>query len=125
MPVVRLSSPAGDAVIEAAEGDLLRDVLRRAGASPHNGRARMLNCKGLGSCGTCAVSVAGPVEPAALTRMERWRLGFPPHDAQRSRAAGMRLACQVRIGGDLDVRKRPGFWGAVPDGEAPCATAEP
>ncbi|MEM1416027.1 MAG: 2Fe-2S iron-sulfur cluster-binding protein, partial [Myxococcota bacterium] len=103
-------------LVAADAGEKLGDARRGAGATPHNGSARMLNCKGFGSCGTCALVVRGAVEPAELTRMERWRLDFPPHDATRSRAAGMRLACQVRVVGDLDVEKRSGFWGEAPEG---------
>ena len=87
------------------EGDCLRDVLCDVGASPHNGAACWLNCKGFGSCGTCAVEVRGPL--TERTAMERWRLGFPPHDGSQR----LRLACQVRVLGDLEVVKHPGFWG--------------
>lgn len=94
-------------VLEVSEGERLRDALLRRGRSPHAGQARWLNCRGLGSCGTCALRVRGPVEPRELTRMEAWRLGFPPHDASR----GLRLACQVRVAGDLTLEKLSGFWG--------------
>ncbi|MFN3182245.1 MAG: hypothetical protein ACE37F_09620 [Nannocystaceae bacterium] len=44
--------------------------------------------------------------------MERWRLGFPPHE----RTSGLRLACQIEVTGDIEVTKHPGFWGQdVPD----------
>jgi ferredoxin len=95
--------------IECHDGERLRDVLLRAGASPHNGNARWLNCKGFGTCGTCAVRVEGRVSDK--TRRERWRLSFPPHDP----ASGLRLACQVRVKGDLMVTKHAGFWGQETD----------
>lgn len=90
---------------ECEPGVSLRDALRREGLSPHDGRARWLNCTGIGSCGTCAVEVHGEVGPK--TAMERWRLDFPPHDA----SSGLRLACQVRVEHDLVVIKHGGFWG--------------
>ena len=91
--------------IDCEEGAILRDVLLDAGESPHNGRADLLNCRGHGSCGTCAVAVDGPVsEP---TWRERRRLDFPPHDPD----SGLRLACQCRVAGDLTVEKFDGFWG--------------
>jgi ferredoxin len=91
--------------VDCAAGAVLRDALFAAGETPHNGRACLLNCRGNGSCGTCAVAVSGPVsEP---TRRERLRLSVPPHDPD----AGLRLACQTRVLGDVTVEKFDGFWG--------------
>ena len=101
MPVVRFR----DRVITCREGDRLRDVLLRAGESPHNGGAAFVNCRGFGTCGTCAVEVRGPLPPK--TARERWRLSFPPHNPE----SHLRLACQVRVQGDLEVIKHDGFWG--------------
>jgi ferredoxin len=95
--------------IECETGDVLRDVLREAGLSPHNGSAGALNCRGHGTCGTCAVAVEGAVgEPTAR---ERQRLSLPPHDAD----GGLRLSCQTTVEGDVTVRKYPGFWGQHTD----------
>jgi ferredoxin len=103
----------GGETIEVPTGTTLRTALLEAGLTPHNGRARWLNCKGLGSCGTCAVEIEG--DAGDLTVMERWRLDFPPHE----RSHGLRLACQVRVHADLAVTKHPGFWGQdVPDPES-------
>jgi len=105
VPVVRFRGE----VIECDRGDLLRDVLREAGVSPHNGGADRLNCRGLGSCGTCAVAVEGAV--GDRSRRERLRLTVPPHDPDD----GLRLACQTRVFGDVTVEKYPGFWGQHTD----------
>ncbi|MUV89848.1 2Fe-2S iron-sulfur cluster binding domain-containing protein [Halapricum sp. CBA1109] len=102
MPVVRFR----DEEIACQEGALLRDVLLDAGCSVHNG-PRAVSCHGFGTCGTCAVRVDGPVEPATPEGREAWRLDFPPHDAED----GRRLACQIRVHGDLTVEKDEGFWG--------------
>lgn len=101
MPTVRFR----DQELTCAPGARLRDVLLTAGDSPHNGRARLINCRGFGTCGTCAVTVRGEV--SAPTARERWRLSFPPHQP----GSGLRLACQVRVLGDLEVEKHAGFWG--------------
>jgi ferredoxin len=87
-------------------GDRLRDVLLAAdGRSPHNDAAQVANCGGNGLCGTCAVDVDGHVsEPGE--REER-RLSLPPHDGD----AGLRLACQTRVEGDVSVTKHDGLWG--------------
>jgi ferredoxin len=39
--------------------------------------------------------------------MENVRLGLAPH----RKDSGLRLACQVRVLGDLEVIKHGGFWG--------------
>lgn len=108
MPTVRFRGEE----IECDRGDLLRDVLRAAGVSPHNGAADRLNCRGLGSCGTCAVAVEGAV--GDRSRRERLRLTVPPHDPDD----GLRLACQTRVFGDVTVHSYPGFWGQH-TGESP------
>lgn len=106
MPTVRFRGREFD----CDEGAVLRDALHSVGETPHNGASRSLNCRGLGSCGTCAVEVSGPVSDR--TRRERLRLRVPPHDP----SSGLRLACQTRIRGDVTVEKHEGFWGQhVPD----------
>lgn len=97
--------------VECAEGAILRDVLREAGLTPHNGVADTLNCGGHGTCGTCAVAVEG--ETNDPTDAERRRLSLPPH----SRDAGLRLSCQTRVEGDVTVTKHGGFFGQKLDRE--------
>jgi len=101
MPTVYYEGEA----IECEEGDVLRDVIEEAGLSVYNGRAETLNCRGTGSCGTCAVKVDGEVsEPG---RKERLRLWAPPHHPTHD----VRLACQTRVEGDVEVEKGRGLWG--------------
>lgn len=91
--------------LDCEEGMILRDVLLEAGESPHNGTSKYLNCRGHATCGTCAVEVDGEVgEP---TSDERRRIQMPPHDPN----AGLRLACQTAVYGDVSVEKHDGFWG--------------
>jgi ferredoxin len=100
-------------ILRVPQGSNLRRALLNAKLSPYKGAARHLNCHGLGSCGTCAVKITGKVSP--LTIMEKWRLGFPPH----KRSSGLRLACQVKVQGDLIVEKGTGFWGQKIDNRQP------
>lgn len=109
MPTIRFRGEE----IECEEGEVLRDALLDAGLSPHNGTAAYLNCRGNATCGTCAVEVSGDV--SEMTDSERRRLSFPPHDVD----SGLRLSCQTRVQGDVEVEKHPGFWGQnVRDGAA-------
>jgi len=97
--------------IDCEEGAALRRVLLDAGLSPHNGVTGRLNCRGHGSCGTCAVQVDGETDEPG--RLERLRLGTPPHHPNHD----LRLACQTEVRGDLVVRKYPGKWGQHLDRE--------
>lgn len=87
----------------------LRTALLLNGVSPHNGRSKVINCRGIGTCGTCAVEVDGDVVPPQWSDIEKARLNFPPHKAPGNQS--LRLACQVRCHGDVEVTKRDRFWG--------------
>ncbi|MFN3189741.1 MAG: 2Fe-2S iron-sulfur cluster-binding protein [Aureliella sp.] len=101
MPTIRF----GNELIECAEGENLRKVLMRAKERLYHPMVRHLHCRGIGTCGTCAVRIEGSVSPQ--TRIENWRLNFPPHSLEN----GLRLACQCRVRGDLEVKKFTGVWG--------------
>lgn len=92
------------------KGALLRTALLEAGVSPHNGESKLINCRGLGTCGTCAVRVVGAVAPEEKSSKEKLRLNFPPHSFPANQY--LRLACQVTVEGDLEVTKMAGFWGS-------------
>ncbi|MEM8734588.1 MAG: 2Fe-2S iron-sulfur cluster-binding protein [Planctomycetota bacterium] len=113
MPTIRF----GSAEIECREGENLRSVLMRTGEPLYHPLVRRFHCRGLGTCGTCAVRIAGKVSPP--TRIEQWRLNFPPHSGDN----GLRLACQCSVQGDLVIQKYAGVWGqhagnASPDQES-------
>ena len=110
----------GTRVVDGVQrGELLRTALLRRGISPHNNNSMLINCRGLGTCGTCAVEVRGDVEPAEASQRERLRLSFPPHELRPN----LRLACQCTVRGDVVVSKFEGFWGARPT-LAPSAVAK-
>ena len=106
MPTVRFAGRT----VECPHGANLRVVLLRARLPLYTRVARAFHCRGNGACGTCAVRVEGPVsEPTAV---ERRRLGLPPHHPE----AGLRLACQCSVLGDLSVTKYEGLFGQRVDG---------
>ena len=39
----------------------LRKVLLKHDITLHNGKSKIINCRGIGSCGTCAVEIIGEV----------------------------------------------------------------
>ena len=115
--IVEWKTSDGTISFEALDGETLRTAaLRRGIVSPHNGRARLINCRGLGTCGTCAIEVEtmNNVEPRQRNAVERARLKFPPHGGE-NQSPNLRLACQVQIIGDVRVTKRTGFWGQYSD----------
>jgi ferredoxin len=91
--------------LECELGANLRQVLMAHGLPLYHPVARVIHCRGLGTCGTCAVKIEGTV--SEMTGVERWRLNFPPHHAQ----SGLRLACQCKVMGDLRLEKWKGLWG--------------
>lgn len=91
--------------IECESGANLRQVLLKNGIDLYNGNSTVINCHGLGTCGTCAVEIEGDV--SEMEWREKTRLSLPPHNPDKSR----RLSCQVRVLGDIRVTKYAGFWG--------------
>ena len=91
--------------IDCKIGDNLRKVLLAANLPLYNGVASAIHCRGFGTCGTCAVKIEGDVSP--MTSVEKWRLGFPPHEHSND----LRLACQCKVRGDLKLQKFDGLWG--------------
>ena len=99
-------------------GANLRQVLMQNGIDLYNDRANIINCMGIGTCGTCAVSIEAAEATtipgsSPLNWKEKARLALPPHSLTRDelKASPRRLACQVQVLGDLKISKGEGFWG--------------
>jgi ferredoxin len=100
---------------EVPVGANLRESLLDQNIELYNSGAKILNCHGHGTCGTCLVGVEGDVsEP---TQMEKIRMALPPNSSHPER----RLSCQVKVMGDVRVTKFDRFFG---EGETPNWTAE-
>lgn len=74
-----------------------RKVLLENGIPLYNGKAKLINCRGLGTCGTCAVQVEGEV--SAANWKDQARRSLPPH----SPTANRRLACQTQVLGNVYI----------------------
>ncbi|HRJ29047.1 MAG TPA: 2Fe-2S iron-sulfur cluster-binding protein [Cyclobacteriaceae bacterium] len=101
MPIIRYQGK----LLECIQGATLRNVILNHDLTVHTDKAHYINCRGFGTCGTCAVKLTGPASP--VTKKEKWRLNFYPHKIEN----GLRLACQVKVEGDIEVKKFEGFWG--------------
>jgi len=93
----------------------LRQVLLKAGIPLYNGKANIINCMGIGTCGTCAVKIDGDVSPPNWK--DKTRRALPPHSPTKN----LRLACQTQVKGSLRLTKYNGFWG---EGDQPVWTPE-
>lgn len=91
--------------IKCQNGANLRKTLLENDLGPYNGMAQYANCHGHATCGTCTVQIEGTVSP--LSFREKIRLALPPHHLN----SGLRLACQVRVLGNIKVTKHDGLWG--------------
>ncbi|AFY99284.1 2Fe-2S iron-sulfur cluster-binding protein [Calothrix sp. PCC 6303] len=91
--------------IECSPKTNLRSCLLRNGIELYNGGAKVINCRGIGTCGTCAVYIEGEVNQPNWK--DKARRSLPPHSPTRE----LRLACQTQVLGDLKVTKYDGFWG--------------
>lgn len=99
----------------------LKKILKKQSILPYNGNSKFLNCRGLGSCGTCAVSImdydGNKIYKSKeeyienLTTIEKIRLNFFPHTFDNSFEKSLRLSCQFKVNRDLMVVKNDGFWG--------------
>jgi ferredoxin len=92
-------------VIECARKSNLRQIMLQNGIDLYNSGAKVINCRGIGSCGTCAVVVEGEVSQPNWR--EKARLSLPPHSPTQN----LRLACQTQVLGDVRITKYDGFWG--------------
>jgi ferredoxin len=94
--------------IQVPEGSNLRAEALRAGVDvyPPLHRLPLTHCPGLGCCGTCRVLITKGVENASpMGFMERMRLRFS--FAYIGNENTMRLACQTRVNGDMEVQTKP------------------
>lgn len=100
MPKIRFANQT----IYCNEGDNLRRVLMQSKLPIYNGPARVLNCRGSGVCGQCAVRLRGTTSWPSASESARLKL------IPGSSDIGLRLACQCTVLGDLSVEKFGGVW---------------
>lgn len=105
MPLLLVHVPGGTERIELAERQSVREALD---ATVWRVRAA---CGGSGTCGACLVTLlGGEVTPPTVAEYMK----LPPEE----RAAGVRLACQLRLLGDAEIRldlpAPPSPWKSLP-----------
>ncbi len=102
------------------EGANLRKEALQAGINVYNGfngfgasLNKIINCHGLGQCGTCRVLIAKGIEnanPPSMMEKIKFRVPVPdplPCLAYIGHEDTMRLACCVTVHGDMTVDTKP------------------
>ncbi|MGE0760028.1 MAG: ferredoxin [Pirellulaceae bacterium] len=122
MPLVKFIKEKKE--IEVPEGAVLRAEAAKAGINLNcgvNGYGanfnKVMNCHGLGLCGTCRVLITKGIENTnKLTARERLKFKTPiptpipdpiPCLAYIGHEDTMRLACMTRVFGDIEVESGP------------------
>ena len=107
MPTVKFLNEKME--IRVPEGANLRREALKAGVPLYPGINRILNCRGLGSCGTCRVIISDATLAGASPKGLKERIRLAVSFFQIGHEKSMRLACQTRVRGDLEVTTRPPF----------------
>jgi ferredoxin len=84
--------------VEVPEGDTVRYPALENDVPVYCGLSKLANCHGNGMCGTDRVVVSPATNTNSLTPMEKFWLR---KDLKKN--PNMRLACQVRVYGDVTV----------------------
>ena len=119
MPTVKFTNE--NVEIEVPEGAVLRKEAKRVGVNSNlgfNGLGqqinRYVNCMGKGMCGTCRVLIregAENVNPPTLTEKIQFKVPVLPDPLPKFAYAqygeSLRLACQVKVLGDIEVELGP------------------
>lgn len=104
MPTITFTSEKKE--IQVPAGANLRTEALRAGVQLYPGVHKILNCHGLGQCGSCRVLITKGMENASRKGlMESARLAVSL--AYIGNEQTMRLACQTRVNGDITVETQP------------------
>lgn len=106
--------------IQVPEGANLRKEALKAGVNLYYGLNgigaslnKFINCRGLGTCGTCRVLITKGMENASpMSTLEKIKFKLPIPDplpclAYIGHEGTMRLACCVKVMGDMTVQTNP------------------
>ncbi len=106
--------------IEVPEGANLRQEALKAGVNLYYGfngvgakLNRVINCRGLGMCGSCRVLITKGMEntsPMGAWEKIKFRVPLPdpmPSLAYVGHEDSMRLACLTEVRGDIEVETNP------------------
>ena len=105
MPLIKIDNKS----IECSKGQNLRKVLLLHSFNLYNNNAKYLNCRGIGTCGSCAVEVKGKVQPSVPGLLESKRIEL----LSPQNIVNLRLACYCKVIENIEIVKHKGFWGEI------------
>lgn len=92
--------------VQVPDGTNLRKAAQQAGVQLYSFPHNIVNCHGFSQCGSCRVLIQKGLENASpMGLMEKMRLKVSL--AYIGNEDSMRLACQTKVNGDMDVETRP------------------
>jgi ferredoxin len=107
--------------IEVEPGTNLRKAAMKDGIELYPGIHQYVNCMGFAQCASCRVRITKGIENVSPQGLwERFRLRFGPDTwfATLGNEKELRLSCQARVNGDIEVETQPEanlhgerFWG--------------
>jgi ferredoxin len=120
MPKVRFVNEK--LTVDVAQGENLRKIARNNGVQIYEGPHKYLNCMGFGQCCSCSVVISKGqenVSPRSIfERLWKWLHPLLALKVVSNQGKDVRLACQTRVRGDIDVETHPPinwhgekFWG--------------
>jgi ferredoxin len=104
MPTITFANEKKE--IQVPDGANLRQEALAAGVTLYPGVHRIVNCHGLGQCGSCRVLVTKGMEntsPRGLLEKARMAVSLAYIGNEKT----MRLACQTKVLGDITVETTP------------------
>ena len=102
--------------VEVPEGTNLRDAAKMAGVEVYPGINKVLNCLGHGTCGSCRVVLLNGTVKNTSPHTLLEKLRFAASFLNIGEEEDMRLSCQTRVLGDVEVFTQPAFnWAGMPD----------
>ena len=120
MPTVKFINEKKE--IDVPVGTNLRQAAFQAGVYTNNGINgyfptinKYVNCHGLGLCGTCTVNIVEGTDQASekgmIEKMKFKGLPLPDHACMHyiGNEETMRLSCQTKVEGDMEVDTSPAF----------------
>ena len=98
---------------EAQTGEDIRSVAKKNGVQLYSGPHKVVNCMGLGQCGSCNVIIKKGSENCSkkgfLESLFKWVHPLLSIKILSNPNKDVRLACQTTVTGDVDVETHPPF----------------
>lgn len=100
--------------VDVADGEDIRSVAKKNGVQLYEGPHKVVNCMGFGLCGSCNVAISkGSENCTGRTLRERFVAKYLTPvplfllKVLSNEDKDVRLACQTKVRGDVDVQTHP------------------